>query len=239
MKPLFRSSAIALAVAAAGLTATPAFADWTGKGQAGAVIATGNSDSKAGNVKLALGEENGPWTNTIGFDGVYAAADSTTTAQRWQLLGQTNYKFDATNYAFGGLRYEDDHFGGFKTQATLSGGVGHFFINDADTKLSAQVGLGYKRTETRLPDDTVSRLAYLGAVDFRHAFNASTTLLDKLSVEVTSSNTFVQNDLALEVKMSDVLALAVGYSVRHNTDPPPAFKKTDTLTTVNLVYQFK
>jgi putative salt-induced outer membrane protein len=41
------------------------------------------------------------------------------------------------------------------------------------------------------------------------------------------------------VKMSDKLALAVGYAVRHNTDPPPAFKKTDTLTTVNLVYQIK
>ena len=35
------------------------------------------------------------------------------------------------------------------------------------------------------------------------------------------------------------LALAVGYSVRHNTDPPVGFEKTDTLTTINLVYELK
>ena len=46
----------------------------------------------------------------------------------------------------------------------------------------------------------LSIVAYLGALDFRHAFNASTTLLDKLSVEATSDNTYAQNELALEVK---------------------------------------
>jgi putative salt-induced outer membrane protein len=49
----------------------------------------------------------------------------------------------------------------------------------------------------------------------------------------------VQNDLALQVKMTDVLALAVGYSVRYNTDPQVGFEKTDTLTTINLVYEIK
>jgi putative salt-induced outer membrane protein len=58
-------------------------------------------------------------------------------------------------------------------------------------------------------------------------------------VEAGSNNTFVQNDLALQVKMTDVLALAVGYSVRHNTDPPLGFEKTDTLTTINLVYEIR
>ena len=49
----------------------------------------------------------------------------------------------------------------------------------------------------------------------------------------------MQNDLALQVKMTDVLALAVGFSVRHNTDPPVGFEETDTLTTINLVYEIK
>jgi putative salt-induced outer membrane protein YdiY len=30
--------------------------------------------------------------------------------------------------------------------------------------------------------------------------------------------------------------LAVGLSVRNNSEPQPGLKKTDTLTTVNLVY---
>jgi putative salt-induced outer membrane protein len=239
MKNAIRPLGVALVIGVASAAASPAFADWTGKGQAGVVVSTGNSESKAGNVKLAVAEGTGPWTNTLGFNAVYAADSVNTTSQRWELLGQSNYKFDAHNYLFGGLRYEDDRFGGYQSQATLSAGLGHLFLDSAGTSLSGQVGLGYKRTEKRVPADTVSSLAYLGALDFRHAFNPSTTLLNKLSVEVTSDNTYAQNELALEVKMSDKLALAVGYAVRYNTDPPPAFKKTDTLTTVNLVYQIK
>ena len=47
---------------------------------------------------------------------------------------------------------------------------------------------------------------------------------------------FASNELALQVKMSDKFALSVGFGVRHNTDPPAGLEKTDTLTTVNLVY---
>ena len=39
--------------------------------------------------------------------------------------------------------------------------------------------------------------------------------------------------------MSAKLALAVAFQVRQNTKPPPAFKKTDTLTTLNVVYEIK
>ena len=49
----------------------------------------------------------------------------------------------------------------------------------------------------------------------------------------------MQNDIGIQVKISDVLALAAAYSVRHNTDPPLGFGKTDTLTTLNLVYEIK
>ncbi len=41
------------------------------------------------------------------------------------------------------------------------------------------------------------------------------------------------------MKVSDRIALSLGYAVRHNTDPPAGFKKTDTLSTVNLVYEVK
>ncbi|MGH8185042.1 MAG: DUF481 domain-containing protein, partial [Steroidobacteraceae bacterium] len=89
------------------------------------------------------------------------------------------------------------------------------------------------------PGDTDSEAVFRGTLDFEHQFTETTSLLDKLIVEAGADNTFVQNDLALQVKMTNVLALAVGYSVRHNTDPPAGFEETDTLMTVNLVYELK
>jgi putative salt-induced outer membrane protein len=231
------------------LHAAPAAAQWTGRGEAGVVVAGGNTDTKAGNAKLAVGYKADAWTHAAGFAGVYSANGGVTTAQRWEATEQSNYQFDARDYWFGGLRYENDRFSGFKYQATASTGVGRKFIDTEATKFSGQVGAGYKRSETRdvvtplglllTPGETDGSMALLGALEYRHAINASTTLLDKLSVEYTSDDTFAQNDLALQVRMSDKLALALGYSVRHHTDPPAGFKKTDTLTTVNVVYEVK
>ena len=87
--------------------------------------------------------------------------------------------------------------------------------------------------------DSDSQAVFRGTLDYDHKFTATTSLVDKFIVEAGSENTFLQNDIALQVKMTSVLALAVGYSVRTNTDPPAGFKKTDSLTTINLVYEIK
>jgi putative salt-induced outer membrane protein YdiY len=70
------------------------------------------------------------------------------------------------------------------------------------------------------------------------ALSSTTTITDKLLVESGSSDTLITNALALAVKISNKLALSVGYSVQDNTKPPGGLKKLDTLETVNLVYSF-
>lgn len=89
------------------------------------------------------------------------------------------------------------------------------------------------------PGDSDSEAVFRGTLDLDHQLTETTSLVDKFILEAGADNSFVQNDVSLQVKMNAALALAVGYSVRHNTDPPVGFKKTDTLTTVNLVYEIK
>ena len=224
-------------------------AQWTGKGEAGISLATGNTDTKTGNAAVEFSDTVGDWKHTFGFDGVYAAESGTTTAQRWSVHEQTDYNFTPRDFAFGAVRYEDDRFSGFQYQATLSTGVGRHLIATDHTKLTATVGVGYKNFETRdVFDDTgvlleehstENQAIGRATVTYEHQFTATTTILDKLLVEAGSQNTFLQNDLALQVKMNTRLALAVGYSVRNNTDPPTGFKRTDTLSTLNLVYEIK
>lgn len=243
-------SALFVAAACGAVNTLPTMAaEWTGRGEAGVVVASGNTETKAGNAKLALKLSDGPWTHEGTFNAVYAADVDGTTARRWEAMEQSNYRFNERNYAFGGLRYESDQFSGFEHQGTLSAGFGHLFIESETTLLTGQIGVGYKFSETRAvyddfgvllePNEKENSLAGLGKVDFKHQFNASTTLLNKFTVEYTAENTFLQNELSLQVKMSDRLALAAGYAIRHNTEPPDGFKKTDTLTTMNIVYEVK
>ena len=90
----------------------------------------------------------------------------------------------------------------------------------------------------RTPLERESEAVGTAGVDFMHQFNSSTRLTNKLIVESGSSNTSIKNDLALEVKMSKKLALAAGYSVLHNSKPADDVKRTDTITTLNVVYAF-
>ncbi len=247
-RPLTARLAMAFATLCA-LHAVPAAAQWTGRGEAGVVVASGNTDTKAGNAKLALKYVAAPWTHEGTFNAVYASDEDGTTAQRYELAEQSNYRFNPRNYVFGGVRYESDRFSGFDHQGTLSTGLGHLFIENETTSLSGQIGVGYKFAETRdtftaagvliEAGESENSFAGLAKVDFKHAFNASTSLLNKLTAEYTADNTFLQNELSLQVRMSDRLALAVGYAVRHNTDPPAGFERTDSLTTMNVVYEVK
>jgi len=236
-------------LAAAGTYPGLAAADWSGKGELGAALASGNTDTENVNAKLELTNELGSWTHGFGLAGIYASDSGATTGQRWEVFGQSDYNFSERDFWFGAARYEDDRFSGFDYQATVSTGLGRHFVDTERMKLTGTAGIGYKYFETRdvLDDlgnliergDSDSNLIFRGTVDFEYQLTATTKVLDKFLVEAGSDNTYLQNDLALQVKMTDVLALSVGYQVRHNTDPPAGFKKSDTLTTVNLVYEFK
>jgi putative salt-induced outer membrane protein YdiY len=103
-------------------------------------------------------------------------------------------------------------------------------IRDPDTNAVVQ----------RIPGESTEDAVASGAISYEHDFNASTKLLEAVSVESGRSNTLLKNNLALQVKMGSKLSLAVAYTYIRNSSPPPSIlSKTDQLTTVNLVYEIR
>lgn len=225
-------------------------ADWTGKGEAGLVISSGNTETETANAKIALAHEAGKWKNSFGLAGLYTSDDVDTTAQRWEGSTQSDYNFTPRLFWYGATRYEEDRFSGFEYQAAVSTGLGRKFIDADTTKFVGTAGVGYKISDTRdsfdedtglliEPGDRETDAILRGTLDYEHKFNANTSVLNKFIVESGDTNTYLQNELSLQVKMMEKLALAVGYAVRHNTEPTEGYEKTDTLTTINLVYELK
>lgn len=225
------------------LAALPAAAQWTGKGEAGLAIASGNTDTRTANAKIAIARKVDAWEHSGSLAGLYVRNDGDTTAKRWELGAQTRYTFSEHTFWFGGARYEEDQFSGFDHQGVINTGIGRRFIDNDTTKLSGQVGVGYKFFETEgtltEPADKDSSIAGVASLDFSHQLTATTSVFNRFGVEYTADNTFFQNEVGLAVKMTDRLALALAYAVRRNSSPPAGFKKTDTLSTVNLVYEVK
>jgi len=232
----FHQLCIALALCSA---AAPALADWTGKGDVGASFATGNSENQAASANLELKNKYDKWQHTLGFAGNYGSDSDDTTAQRWELRGQSQYDFTERAYAFGAGRYEDDRFSQYDYQASLAGGLGYKIIDTESTKFWVQGGPGYRLAEVRDTGESQDGVIFRGDIGFEHQLTATTKIVDRFLVETGSDNTYMQNDLGLEVTITGALGLRVGYQVRHNSDVQPGIENTDTLTTVGLLYETK
>jgi putative salt-induced outer membrane protein len=234
------------------LLAVPAQAQWTGKAELGYLQSGGNTEAASANTKLDLTHETRRWKNNFFIGALYSENAEFATAERYEARYQTDYKITDRMSWFAALRGEQDRFSGFAYQATASTGASYKFIDTQDTKLDASLGAGYKRSraETLIKTDAGEVLDRIeGEIDnsavvtltsnYEHAFTDNTKITNKLLTEHGSDNTAVQNDVALEVSMTKTLALAVGFGIRYNSDPPPLSESTDTLTTVNLVYNIQ
>jgi len=245
-------AAFATVMAFAFLSVPVAQAQWTGKGEAGALLSRGNADATSANAKLDVSREVDKWKNSAFLGLLYGRNATFTTAQRIEARWQTDYKITERMFTFGALRGEQDKFSGFQYQATVSTGVGYKFIDNDSTKLTATLGAGYRRLRPeilikspdgevldRIAQDATGDAVASAGIDYSHRLTATTKLLDKMQIDSGTSNTSAQNDFAVQVSMTEVLALSVGYGLHYNTDPPAGSKQLDQLTTINLVYNIK
>jgi len=234
------------------LIAPAAQAQWTGKAELGFLMSSGNSESTSANTKFDLKRESPKWINTFFVGAVYGENGSFANAERYESSYQLDYKINDRLSWFGALRGEKDKFSGFVYQATVSTGAAYKFIDNPDTKLNFSLGAGYRRLQNeiliktdagevidRIEGEEESDPVATFASAYEHNFTENTKITNKFLAESGSENTALQNDLALQVSMTKTLALAVGYAIRYNTDPPPLSETTDTLITVNLVYNIQ
>lgn len=230
-------------------------AEWTGRGEAGVAFSNSNASTKTStvNAKFEVANQLERWKHALGSSGVYASSKDENdlkeiTANRWEAHQQSDFRFGVRGFWFENLRHESDEIGSFEYQSAATTGLGYKFADTETIKFSTQLGAGYKLLKARVELPEVARAEHdfivSGMVDYQHALTGNTSVIDKLIVESGATNTLAQNDLALQVKMSDVLALAVGYQLRYNSEPgmrteTAAFEKYDRLATANLVYEFK
>jgi putative salt-induced outer membrane protein len=223
---------------------------WVGKGQLGFLASQGNTEASSANAAIDMAMLDDPWEHKFHLAGLYGKSAGVVAAERWDTSWQSNYDVTPDFFGFGGLRYQHDLFSGFQYQASETVGGGYKIINSPDTKLSAQVGVGYRELrpedQTTEPDGSTVRtllptdnsVVFTAGLDYSQAFTKTTTLTNKLLVEAGSGDTLISDALALTVKISTRLALSIGYSLQDNTKPPDGLKKIDSVETVNLVFSF-
>ncbi|WP_043690587.1 DUF481 domain-containing protein [Luteimonas huabeiensis] len=253
MPMLLPALLLATALPADNIDAVVEDTGWRGTGELGFAMARGNSRSESLNTRLSFERENARRKHQLRASALRTRSDVTAdfdgdgepetryevTANRYDVGASTALKFDPRRYMVGAFRYENDDFSSYEYQGTASIGYGHYFLRNERTTLLTEIGPGYRRAH-EIGGDVQSGVLLRGLVDFKTQLTETTTLVNTLLVEAGDDNTYAQNDFGVAVAMNAALALKAGFQTRHNTEvDDPQTRRTDTLTTINLVYTFK
>ena len=225
----------------------------TGGGELGFAAASGNSNNESFNGRLDLTyQDGGAWRHSASLFGLHSRSeynrqlddgsvvrDRRTTANRYTVTANSAYLMDDRGTLNTSVRHEEDDFGTYSRQQSVSLSYGNRVIENERAHLDLQVGPGFRRAYDTLDDRNEASFIGRGLIDLRYALSENTEIVNKLLVESGEYNTFAQNDLGVSVTMNSHLALKAGWQARHNSDVAPDIKKTDTLTTMNVVYRFK
>ncbi len=211
---------------------------WSGSGQLGFSMTSGNSDNESLTAGLLLERESEKWINNINLDVVRASSDGKDTAERYTLSTRNGYKLDHNDYIYNNTRYDKDNFSGFDYTLTTSFGWGHQFADSDDYKFSTEIGAGYK-IEALDADRTENTGAVIVAkLNYMRALTETVKFSELLLVESGSDNTFMQNDLGFKFKVNSQFSVKLAHQYRYNTDVAPGKVSYDSLVSANLVYDF-
>ncbi|MDQ2701396.1 MAG: DUF481 domain-containing protein [Pseudomonadota bacterium] len=212
---------------------------WNGKGELGLALSRGNTKSESLIGKVDLAYSNPQRKFAFGAWGQYASTDGVESARRFGSHGTSGWRLDEKRYIYGSLRSERDDFGTYEYQWTATGGYGYEVIRTDTNRFFVEIGPGY-----RFAKDQGARVHHKEAigrslVDWSLKVTDTATLTDTLLVEAGGKNTFVRNLFGVQVAVNESLAMKAGLETRYNSEVEPGIVKTDNLTTVNLVYNFK
>lgn len=222
----------------AGAAKTAAVAEgWQGSLAFGTLQTSGNTDTSSSNAKALFGYKSGNWQDSLLFQALRASSDGVLTAETINGNGQTDYNFTATDYVFGNLDYLRDRFSGYDRRTSEVGGLGRRLLTSATQQLDMQFGIGAR--QTRYTDETSkSEAVELLSGAYLLKFGSNSSFTENLSVEHGASNTYSQSVTGLTTNISGSFALAITYTISHNSSVLPGFKNTDRSTAVSLVYSF-
>lgn len=161
----------------AGLLATwSAFAEWTGEGELGLVLARGNSDNETVNARLKLVWEREQWVNETILSAVHSSESDETTASRYVLSNKTDYTLNKTSYLAGVVRYDRDRFSGFRFQSSAAVAYGRRLIDSEAHRLRVEIGPGLKYAESRATGESTSEAMLRGYTQYTWVMSTTANL---------------------------------------------------------------
>lgn len=221
--------------------------NWSGRGQIGAFLSSGNSDVTGVTMTLALERTGIDWQHRLRGSMDYQRNNGRTSREQYLVAWEPRYQIDRSVFAYGLAQYESDRFQGYSSRYSVSGGVGYKVIDERTAQLSLKAGPAWRRTEF-LNGSADSSFGGLAGIDFDWQLAKALKLTQDANLVadaagqatalVTSNNVSALLSTGLEAQVSSKVSTRLSYTIDYDSNPPPGAVSTDTITRFTLVYGF-
>jgi len=203
----------------------------------GYVGTTGNTETTTFNTEMLAAWRTERWTHNVKFQGLGAQENDVTQAERYYLEDKSDYNLDENQYLFGLGTYTDDRFSGFEYQATLTAGYGRYLLRREGLSLQAFGGLGYRESDVVGAGTDGEGIVTFGE-NLAWALSDNAALTQSFTSDVGEELTVSKFEIGLETNIVGRITTKLAFQARNTSEVPAGTEKTDTMTSVSLVYSF-
>jgi putative salt-induced outer membrane protein len=211
------------------------FENWTGSGQLGAAITTGNTEQKSFTAGLDLQRDGLSWRHRA--NALFDIIDNEGGTDQQRILAgyQIDYKFSDRLYAFGRLEYEKNREAGIERRFAESVGLGWRAVAAERVTWDLEAGPALRQTRFVTGDD--NSFAVRGASRFLWQLSDSSAFTNDTFLFWDDAGS-VNNTTALTAKLFGSLSARLSVNLAWEEAPPLGLQKLDTTSRVTLVYNF-
>jgi putative salt-induced outer membrane protein len=210
---------------------------WKGEGEIGAFNSTGNTTSAGVSLGLKLERDGVYWQHKLQFAADYQKTTGVVSREQYLASYNPRYTLSDRFYAYGLGQFESDRFQGYHSRYSLSPGFGYRVSNTDALKLSFEGGPAVRFTDY-IDEPNKTTTSALGSLDFAWKAAKAIRITQQASAYLESDNSTFTSTTSLEAGMLKGLKARLSYRYEHDTDPPDASRRTDTLSRFTLVYGF-
>lgn len=210
---------------------------WKASAELGYVATSGNTETETLNAKMAVANERDKWRHEGEITAMNASDEVQTTAEKYTLFAQSNYKMSEIDFIFGNIDYENDKFSGYDYRVTESIGYGRRVINQPELILDLEIGPGARQSKLET-GETDSEGMLRGAAKLDWSISKTSKFTEKLVIEAGEDVTVTKSVTGLSSKINGSLSMKITYTYKTTSEVPVGIDDTDTETAVTLVYNF-
>lgn len=199
---------------------------------------TGNNESQDIDVGIRLRHAQGNFVQSLGAVLDFGEVDNSSTKKDVLVVYDANYYFDQNWYGFVLGRLQSDGLAStaddIRRDAFIGFGPGYRIINTQDVTWRVQAGIGVSYLQNGLRQSE-TETGYLASSRFFYRFNDNFYVTNDTDVLKSDIALRVNNDLGLNVKMTDTISTRISYLTDYNESRAI---RTDNKLGVSMVFSF-